>query len=116
MVGRAARQILGKAPARIGVSLSILSPKRQNLSSPYARLTLAVGAVYRYIVQRSTTRATPLVVERIREIKAAFPNKPIVAIGGINSGNIDAVIAAGADAAAVISAVVCAPDMEVRDP
>lgn len=37
---------------------------------------------------------------------------PIVAIGGITAANIDAVIAAGADAVAVISAVVCAPDME----
>ena len=30
----------------------------------------------------------PVGVERIREIKAAFPHIPIVAIGGINAGNI----------------------------
>ncbi len=49
---------------------------------------------------------------RIREIKAAFPNIPLVAIGGINVENIAEVAAAGADAAAVVSAVVSAPDME----
>jgi thiamine-phosphate pyrophosphorylase len=35
---------------------------------------------------------------------------PVVAIGGINAANIDEVIAAGADAVAVISAVCAAAD------
>ena len=54
----------------------------------------------------------PIGVECIREIKAAFPHIPVVAIGGINAENIAEVAAAGADAAAVVSAVVAAPDME----
>ena len=45
---------------------------------------------------------------------------PIVAIGGINRGNIQDVIRAGADAAAVVSAVVAQDDVraaahELRD-
>ena len=36
---------------------------------------------------------------------------PIIAIGGINSGNVEDVIAAGADGVAVISAVVGSPDI-----
>ena len=36
---------------------------------------------------------------------------PIIAIGGINTGNVDDVIAAGADGVAVISAVVGSPDI-----
>lgn len=37
---------------------------------------------------------------------------PVVAIGGINEENAGAVIAAGADGVAVISAIVAAPDVE----
>lgn len=49
--------------------------------------------------------------ERLREIKAAV-STPIVAIGGINENNIREVIDAGADAVAVISAVLGADDIE----
>jgi thiamine-phosphate pyrophosphorylase len=36
---------------------------------------------------------------------------PVVAIGGINEGNVEEVIKAGAAGVAVISAVVAAPDI-----
>jgi thiamine-phosphate pyrophosphorylase len=39
----------------------------------------------------------------LRQASAAFPNTPIVAIGGITRDNIRSVVAAGADAAAVIT-------------
>jgi thiamine-phosphate pyrophosphorylase len=42
-------------------------------------------------------------------VKAAV-DVPVVAIGGINASNIDEVLAAGADAVAVISAVCGADD------
>jgi thiamine-phosphate pyrophosphorylase len=38
---------------------------------------------------------------------------PVLAIGGINSGNVRDVIRAGAEGVAVISAVVSAPDITV---
>lgn len=49
----------------------------------------------------------PATMETLREVKAAV-RIPVCAIGGINETNVDSVIAAGADMAAVISAVVAA--------
>lgn len=49
-------------------------------------------------------------LEALSAIKRAV-NIPVVAIGGISLANIADVAAAGADSAAVVSAVVCAPDM-----
>lgn len=50
-------------------------------------------------------------IEIIRKIKKAV-DLPLVAIGGINQSNLKAVMQAGADAAAVISAVMDADDTE----
>ena len=49
----------------------------------------------------------PATLETLRQVKAAV-RIPVCAIGGINETNLDSVIAAGADMAAVISAVVAA--------
>lgn len=69
---------------------------------------VGVGAVFPTTGKGVTRRASP---ERLREVKAAV-KVPVVAIGGINEGNVDEVIAAGADAVAVISAVCLADDVE----
>jgi thiamine-phosphate diphosphorylase len=69
---------------------------------------VAVGAIFTTSTKEVTRAASP---ERLREVKAAV-RIPVVAIGGINEGNIDQVIAAGADAVAVISAVCLADDVE----
>ena len=78
-------------------------------AAPYASY-FGVGAIFGS--KTKLDAGAPIGVERIREIKAAFPDIPIVAIGGINAENIALVAQAGADAAAVVSAVVAAPDME----
>jgi len=49
-------------------------------------------------------------IEMLREVRASI-SIPLVAIGGINRGNITGVIDAGADGIAVISAVVSQPDV-----
>jgi thiamine-phosphate pyrophosphorylase len=69
---------------------------------------LGVGAIY-----ATATKTTAEVVGpgRIKEIKRGV-NLPIVAIGGINKSNLSAVLKAGADAVAVISAVMGAADIE----
>jgi thiamine-phosphate pyrophosphorylase len=69
---------------------------------------LGVGAMY-----ATATKAGAGVVGpgRIKEIKSAV-DMPVVAIGGINGENLGAVMKAGADAAAVISAVMGAADVE----
>ena len=46
--------------------------------------------------------------------QARIPGVPCVAIGGITVENAPSVIAAGADAIAVISALFDAPDIEAR--
>jgi thiamine-phosphate pyrophosphorylase len=69
---------------------------------------VAVGAIFP-TAGKDVTRAAS--VERLREVKAAV-KVPVVAIGGIDEGNVDQVIAAGADAAAVISTVCLADDVE----
>jgi thiamine-phosphate pyrophosphorylase len=64
---------------------------------------ISVGSIF-----PTTTKSGAIVVgiDRIREVKEVV-SLPLVAIGGINEDNINQVIAAGADAAAVASAVLC---------
>jgi thiamine-phosphate pyrophosphorylase len=52
----------------------------------------------------------PATTETLRAVKAAV-SVPVCAIGGINETNIDEVMAAGADMAAVIAAVIAAPNV-----
>lgn len=67
---------------------------------------VAVGAIFA-TSSKETTR--PASLERLSEVKAAV-HLPVVAIGGISARNIASVVAAGADAAAVISAICAADD------
>ncbi|MEE9201666.1 MAG: thiamine phosphate synthase [Dehalococcoidia bacterium] len=69
---------------------------------------VAVGAMF------PTTSKSGAVVkglEALREVKQAV-SLPVVAIGGINRDNVGQVMRAGADAIAVINAVLGAPDVE----
>ena len=79
-----------------------------------ARRAQADGADYvsvgRLFPTGSKDDTRPATAETLRAVKAAV-SLPVCAIGGINESNIDAVIAAGADMAAVIGAVVAAPDV-----
>ncbi|MBF6558839.1 MAG: thiamine phosphate synthase [Candidatus Binataceae bacterium] len=52
-------------------------------------------------------------LERLAEVRAAVA-MPIVAIGGITEATMPAVLAAGADAAAIITDVVRAPDLPAK--
>lgn len=69
---------------------------------------VAIGSVFP-TGSKEPERTRAASVERVREVKSAV-DVPVVAIGGINASNIDEVIAAGADAIAVISAVCSADD------
>ncbi|TAK49621.1 MAG: thiamine phosphate synthase [Betaproteobacteria bacterium] len=70
---------------------------------------VAFGAVYASRTKPAAVRA-PLALFR----DARFLGVPLVAIGGIDEGNADKVIGAGADAIAVISALFGAPDVAAR--
>lgn len=101
-----ARRVLG--PDKL-VGVSVNSVQEAELAAPFASY-FGVGAIF-----GSSTKSDagpPIGLGRIGEIKAAFPHIPVVAIGGISRENIASVAEAGANAAAVISAVVSAPDME----
>ena len=69
---------------------------------------IAVGAIF-----PSTTKkdATAIGIEQLRQIKQAI-SIPVVAISGINKDNIVKVLSAGADSAAVISAVLAQDNIE----
>jgi len=69
---------------------------------------VAVGTIFPTASKSATRPASP---ERLREVKAAV-KVPVVAIGGINEGNVEQAVAAGADAVAVISAVCLTDDVE----
>lgn len=69
---------------------------------------VAVGSIFPTETKGATRPASP---ERLREIKQAV-GVPVVAIGGISEKNVDLVLAAGADAVAVISAVCAADDVQ----
>lgn len=101
-----ARHLMGPD---ILVGVSVATVKEAKAAVRYASY-FGVGAIFGS--KTKLDAGAPIGVGRIREIKAAFPDIPIVAIGGINAENIAEVAAAGADAAAVVSAVVGAPDME----
>jgi thiamine-phosphate diphosphorylase len=71
---------------------------------------IAVGAIYATTTMGKSGR-TALGPEMIAKVKERV-NQPIVAIGGINAGNIADVARAGADCICVVSAVTFAADPE----
>ena len=79
-----------------------------------ARTAQSAGADYIGFGPLFTTRtkdAGPLQgIANLRLLRKAV-SLPVIAIGGINSGNLGEVIRAGADGMAVISAVLAAPDL-----
>lgn len=101
-----ARRILG-AGRLVGVSVGTIDEAR--LAAPHASY-FGVGAIF-----ASKTKADagwPVGVRRLSAIGRACPGRPLVAIGGIHEGNIAEVARAGAAAAAVVSAIARAADME----
>lgn len=64
-----------------------------------------------YATQTKADAGEPCGPELIAEIKREV-SIPVVAIGGINRGNVREVVRAGADAIAVVSSVVGQPDVE----
>lgn len=99
----AVREIAGD---RLLIGVSTNNPEEARRAAADGADYVAVGAIFP-TGSKQVTR--PANLDRIQDVKAAV-GVPVVAIGGINAGNIDSVIEAGADAAAVISAVCAAPD------
>jgi thiamine-phosphate pyrophosphorylase len=104
---KAARQIVGPGKV-VGVSTHTIEQARaaEQDGADY----IGFGAIYTGGL-KNVRNAQGL--ERLREVRAAV-KLPIVAIGGITQATISDVIAAGADAAAIITDVVRAPDIRVK--
>jgi thiamine-phosphate pyrophosphorylase len=89
-------QILGCSVSTVAEALAAQSDGADHLG---------VGSIF----ATSTKDVSVVGIESLRVIKKAV-SVPVVAIGGINRGNVAAVMEAGADAAAVITAVTAAED------
>jgi thiamine-phosphate pyrophosphorylase len=90
----------------VGCSVTTVSQatEAQNEGADY----IAVGSIF-----PTTTKKEAIVVgvDTVRELKRTI-STPLVAIGGINESNIAEVVVAGADAVAVVSAVLGEKDMK----
>jgi len=98
-----ARKLLGNDKI-IGISSATIDEARQ--ADVDGADYIAVGAIYPTQSKEDTRPAGLATLRQVRQLT----KRPIVAIGGITVDNVEAVLAAGADAIAVISSVVSAPD------
>lgn len=105
MSAREARAVMG-ANLLLGVSVATIEEASAVL--PYASY-FGVGPVYGTFTKLDA--GAPVGTECLRDLRTAFGNVPIVAIGGINGGNLLDVRDIGVDSAAIVSAIVCAEDM-----
>jgi thiamine-phosphate pyrophosphorylase len=103
---RSARRVLGP-DAIIGCSTHSVDEAREAARGPASYV--AIGPVF-----ATPTKASPyhpLGPEGVSQVRKAV-SKPLVAIGGISEDNGRAVVDAGADSLAVISALMSASDLE----
>jgi thiamine-phosphate pyrophosphorylase len=106
----AARGVVGRS-VRIGLSTHDEEQLRAADEDPEVDV-IAVGPVF---PTTGKERPDPVVgLEFVRRARA-LTNKRLVAIGGIGAGNVAEVLAAGADAAAVLGAVCRGNVRDVRD-
>ena len=100
-----ARRILGRNKV-IGISTHSIEEALEagRLDVDY----IGFGPVFHSVTKRVTS---PHGLEGVRRIRGSV-SMPVIAIGGIDQGNVSAVIGAGADGVAVISAVLSAPDVK----
>lgn len=90
------------------LGISVMSPETARRACEEGADYLGVGPVF---PTPTKPDAGPVIgVEGIRRVKQAV-DLPVVAIGGINQGNVEQVLQAGADGIAVISSVATAGNM-----
>ncbi len=104
---KAARQIVG--PGKI-VGVSTHTIEQARIAEQDGADYIGFGAIYTGGL-KNVRNAQGL--ERLGEIRAAV-KLPIVAIGGITQATVPDVLAAGANAAAIITDVVRAPDIRAK--
>ncbi len=113
---------LGRDDGDIAAARDSLGPRKLIGMSCYndmdrARLAQANGADYVAFGSFFPSTTKPLAPQAsvdLLRIAASQISLPVVAIGGINEDNAAGLIAAGADAVAVVSALFDAPDIEAQ--
>jgi thiamine-phosphate diphosphorylase len=100
-----ARKILG---AHSIIGASVRSPREAAIAYKEGADYIAANLIFP--TDTKTDLGEPLGIEAISKLKKASP-LPLVAIGGINPSNADAVRKAGADGIAVVSAIMAAEDV-----
>jgi thiamine-phosphate pyrophosphorylase len=94
-------------PRQMIVGCSTNNPEEARQAEADGADYVSVGRLFPTGSKRDTRPAT---TQTLRAVKASV-SLPVCAIGGINETNIDEVLAAGADMAAVIAAVIAVPDV-----
>ena len=102
---RHARSILPRAV--IGISC-YAEPERARAAAAAGADYVAIGSMFPSSTKRSAARAS---LAAIRLARQAAGGLPVAAIGGISPSNAAAIVEAGADMIAVISALYDAPDV-----
>ena len=104
---------LEKAIEMIGpnkmIGISVTTVEEAKKAEAGGAAYVGVGSIFATSTKPDATQSLGL--DAIYKIRQEV-NIPIVAIGGINQGNIQSVIRAGADCAAVVSAVVAQDDVK----
>lgn len=100
-----ARKILGPDKI-IGVSASTLEEAK--LAEQQGADYLGVGSVFATSTKKDATTVSLTILEKIKQLVSI----PVVAIGGINSGNIQTLMPSGIDGVAVISAILDSPNIK----
>ena len=104
---RAARKLMGP---RAIIGISTASVEQARIAESGGADYIGFGPMYPGGAKQITSAKG---IGVLREVRAAV-GIPIVAIGGITEQTIPEVLAAGADAAAIISDVVYAPDVSAK--
>lgn len=92
----------------IGISAATMEQAKDAISG--GADYLGVGAIF-----PTSTKADAAAnsADNLKSIKSTFPHMPMVGIGGINESNINILKATGCDGAAVVSAILAAPDIRM---
>jgi thiamine-phosphate pyrophosphorylase len=99
-----AREILGP-DAIIGFSTHSVKQASAAIALPVDYI--AIGPIFETLTKEDSDDVVGL--GGLGQVRAAVPDLPLVAIGGITLENINAVLAAGANSAAIIGAIISNP-------
>lgn len=102
-------KVRSKFPDKI-IGLSVSTQKELDQSPLDLVDYIGVGPIFSTSTKEDAKQAVGL--EWIHTIRSKYPNIPIVAIGGIQTGNAEAVIEAGADGVSFITAITEAENIE----